>query len=309
MNSQPQDAVITGGDQPEGWHERQAPMHLLLIDDLGELWRGDSRRLRAAFDSPYSGGEFVEYAVKNLGFVAINTYGTSCQMRLRPGFVAERALQGLRKWLERSKFERFVITRFEGGWRDELVKAGNLMWRLDEIHVRGQPSRPDDFLSTPLAAGPLDAATPLTEIIGSWGHLVNQYETETILRLLRTVFRDQFAVFRQQPDQGKLVFKELGDRMYSRYETWRECAIGAPIEEQPDRAFGKWVAETYQEVLAQGTPRHDQVDAILHCPYQGGRYRRRYRRLIFPLQQGSAGQLLVSGSFNDPSVDLRVPAR
>ena len=283
-------------------------MHILLIDDLGELWRGDSRRLRAAFDSPYSGGEFVEYAVKNLGFVAINTYGTSCQMRLRPGFVAERALQGLRKWLHGSKFERFVITKFEGGWRDELVKACNLMLRLEEILLKGQPARPDDFLSAPLTAAVPDGASPLAEIIEDWPRLVNEYEADTIVRLLRTVFRDQFVVVRPKPDQGRLVFQEFGNKMYSRYETWRECAIGAPIEEQPDRAYGRWVSEAYHQALAGGLPRQDMVDAILRCP-ETGRFRRRYRRLIFPIATGSSGQLLVGGSFDDPSVDLRVPRR
>jgi hypothetical protein len=283
-------------------------MHLLLIDDLGELWRGDSRRLRAAFDSPYSGGEFIEYAVKNLGFVAINMYGTSCQVRLRPGFVAEKALSGLRNWLEPIRFERVVISKFEGGWRDELVKATNLMRRLEEILVRGQQTRPDDFLASPMASASFDKLTPIADIIEGWTHLTNAYEAETIIRLLRAVFRDQFVVVKQQPDYGRLVFKEFGDKMYSRYETWRECAIGAPIEEQPDRAFGRWVAEAYREAMADGLPRLDKVDAILHCP-EGGRYRRRYRRLIFPLAAGSAGQFLVGGSFDDNSVDLRIPVR
>ena len=66
-------------------------MALLLIDDQGHLWDGASRTLRASFDSPYSGGEFSDYAVTNLGFVAANAYGGSCQIRLRPNFVTDAA--------------------------------------------------------------------------------------------------------------------------------------------------------------------------------------------------------------------------
>ena len=58
-------------------------MSLLLIDDQGEIWDGQSRKLRQSFGSPYSGGEFSDYAVANLGFVALNVYGGSCQVRPR----------------------------------------------------------------------------------------------------------------------------------------------------------------------------------------------------------------------------------
>lgn len=100
-------------------------MHVYLIDDQGELWHGESRQMRAAFGSPFSGTEFVDFAVRNLGFVAINIHGASCQMRLRPSFAAPRALISFRNWLQQAKVERVVITIFEdgrqGGWQDELV--------------------------------------------------------------------------------------------------------------------------------------------------------------------------------------------
>ena len=299
---------MSGGPSLTRRMTRAGRMSLLLIDDQGELWRGESRQLRAAFDSPHSGGEFVEYAVKNLGFVAINMYGSSCQVRLRPGFVGGRAIAGFRNWLQQIPVQRVVLTTFDKGWRDELIQPGRIAERLDSLLGATAAPGTDTFLSSPIPVAAFGQASPLGAIIENWTHLVSEYEADTLLRLLRSVFRDQYVIVKRQPEHDRLIFQEFGDKMYWRYETWRTCAIGAPIEEQPDRGFGRWVAESYREALADGTPRHDKVDAILHCP-ESGRIRRRYRRLIFPVATASAGELVVGGSFDDLSVDLRIPSR
>jgi hypothetical protein len=125
-------------------------MSLLLIDDQGQFWRGESRQLRAAYDSPYSGGEFVEYAVKNLGFVAINVYGASCQLRLRPNFIGIRVVEALRDWLSATKIERVVLTTFETGWKDEFVPAARIHSRLETLVESEKTEQLPDFLATPL---------------------------------------------------------------------------------------------------------------------------------------------------------------
>lgn len=280
-------------------------MNLLLIDDLGELWHGESRRLRAAFDSPYSGGEFVEYAVKNLGFVAINVYGTSCQVRLRPGFAATKALDAFRNWLQRSRFERVVITKFENGWRDELVRPAEAERRVDALVQPERSRAPDDHLAETLDPAAMSSRPMLADLTESWPQVAEAYDVDTLVRLLRTAFDERFVIVRRSPDRQKLYFQEFGDRIYARYEPWRTCAVGAPIQEQPDRAYGRWVSNLYQQSVDQDSPRLDAVDAIVRCP-QRGRSRFRYKRAIFRLASGSTGDLFLAGSFEDPSIDLRI---
>lgn len=280
-------------------------MNLLLIDDLGELWHGESRRLRAAFDSPYSGGEFVEYAVKNLGFVAINVYGTSCQVRLRPGFAATKALDAFRNWLQRSRFERVVITKFENGWRDELVRPAEAERRVDALVQPERSRAPDDHLAETLDPAAMSSRPMLADLTESWPQVAEAYDVDTLVRLLRTAFDERFVIVRRSPDRQKLYFQEFGDRIYTKYEPWRTCAVGAPIQEQPDRAYGRWVSNLYQQSVDQDSPRVDAVDAIVRCP-QRGRSRFRYKRAIFRLASGSTGDLFLAGSFEDPSIDLRI---
>lgn len=279
-------------------------MSLLMIDDQGEIWRGDSRQLRVAFDSPYSGGEFCEYAVKNLGFVAINLYGLSCQVRLRPKFVGEKTFKALRDWLRRGKMQRVVMSVFDKEWRDELVHARQIEGRLEALLPASSPARPGDFLSKPMPVESLEARPKLRDVVASWPYLAENYDLETLLKVVRSIFDDRFVVVSKSEADNRLVFAEIGQKLFSPYDTWRSCAVGAPIEEQPDRNYGRWIADTYNRASSVRSPQNDAVDSLVRLP--AGRSRFCYRRLIFPLPARSAGQLLIGGSILDPTIDLRV---
>ena len=58
---------------------------------------------------------------------------------------------------------------------------------------------------------------------------------------------------------------------------------GLRVEDQPDYFYGKWVAEAYRMTKGDGTPRLEDVDAIINKP-GAGRSRVRYTRLIVPMQ-------------------------
>jgi hypothetical protein len=129
-------------------------MALLVADERGRLWHGDARSMRAAYGAPFAGPEFVDYAVKNLGFAAIHRRGGSCEIRLRPGFVARGALDGVRSWLETVPMDRLMLTTFSlEGWRSELFgKARWFRW-IETADVRLEPS-PATRLGRPERAGP-----------------------------------------------------------------------------------------------------------------------------------------------------------
>ena len=104
---------------------------------------------------------------------------------------------------------------------------------------------------------------------------------------------------------GKLVFHSFGTDLFADYDTWRTCAVGAPMEEMPDRSYGRLVAPSYYETLAENAPRVEEVDAIIRWP-RNGRSRLRYKRLIVPLKHQDGSPLLVGGSVLDHRVDLRI---
>ena len=283
-------------------------MSLFLVDDQGEMWRGDSRQLRIAFDTPFSGGEFIEYAIKNLGFVAINIYGASCEVRLRPGFVSAKTFRALLQFVEKATTERIVITSFDKGWQHQLVNHAQAAPRLEQVVQVAQAALSPTttaFLSRPIESKTISSQPELGRIFENWNFLIENYDTDTILNVLRSLFAEKYVVVKRSTSNGKLVFQEIGDLIYTGSDTWRECAIGAPIEEQPDRSYGRWVSGAYYDAIGQQAPRQDAVDVIMRGPTTD-RYRLCYRRLIFPLRVSSTEALMVGGSIRDRNIDLRI---
>ena len=280
-------------------------MSLLLIDDQGEIWDGQSRKLRQSFGSPYSGGEFSDYAVANLGFVALNVYGGSCQVRLRPTVVSDRSSRTLQDWLNRTRNDRVVLTWLDGDWHNELLRAGpSCLRRIDELMSNAHRTMPNDFLSRKMTAEELPAGSPLREILENWPSLSVASGQRALMNLVEQSLGQRHLSVKKSNDRGKLVFHSFGEELFSDYETWRTCAVGAPMEEMPDRTYGKLVAPGYYDTMAENAPRVEEVDAMIRWPHNG-RARLRYKRLIVPLHTEPATPLLIGGSILDHRIDLR----
>ncbi len=281
-------------------------MSLLLIDDQGEIWDGQSRRLREAFDSPFSGGEFTEYAVANLGFIALNVFGTSCQIRCRPSLTGERTHRALRTWLGQKSCERIILTWFNQDWTNELVRGAEAaLMRMEQLAIGSRKPKPTDFLSRLLPDAELHPKSPLGELVRDWRQLAVPSSQHSLIKLLEQTIGNRYVIVKQDPGINRVIFHEFGEGMYSKYETWRNCAIGAPVEEQPDRNYGKWVADAYAEAFAANRPMIADIDAIVRWP-QEGRARMRYKRVLVPLISASGAPMVLGGSLLDNRIDLRV---
>ena len=89
-------------------------MNLLMIDDRGELLTGDVVRRRMSFAAVHSTDEFSAYVVKNMGFIALDLYGRSCQIRCRPSILSQPSLERLAAWLASAPADRFALCPAHG---------------------------------------------------------------------------------------------------------------------------------------------------------------------------------------------------
>ncbi len=102
-----------------------------------------------------------------------------------------------------------------------------------------------------------------------------------------------------------MIFREIGDGFVSYTAEWAMQAIGKPISEQDDRAYGQWVESVYRQVLATGLPAVADVDVVVTTS-KLGRTRLRYKRVLLPARTLGGGMWLLNSSIIDPSIDLRV---
>jgi len=283
-------------------------MSVRLIDDQGQDWSANSRQIREAFDSPYSGGEFVDYAVANLGFAAVNDYGSSYQIRLRPSLIGEKCFRVLTEWLRLAKSERVVLSWYGTDWSYELFRTPvAAASRIEQLVRSSRTSKQEDFLSRKVSTHELHPTSPLGHLIRNWSAYSAPSSRDTLVNLMRSTLGERYVIVRKNDNDGRISFQQFGRDLFSKYETWRSCAVGAPIEEQPDRVYGRWIASTYGEAFESEGPVVTDVDAIVRWPH-AGRARMRYRRVLVPLRTTSGPPLLLGGPIFDNRIDLRLNA-
>ena len=281
-------------------------MALLLIDDQGHLWDGASRTLRASFDSPYSGGEFSDYAVTNLGFIAANAYGGSCQIRLRPNFVSESAHKSLTHWLSSGRIDRIVLSWLDHEWHHELLRSRETaVARVAELAEIAKRAQPNDFLAHAVTADELPESTALGILLRYWERLSEPEGHASLMSLLNKALGNRYVLVGKDKSTAKMVFREFGGGLFNHYEAWRANGVGVPLDELPDHNYGLWAAEAYRQAMAEGSPHIHDVDAIVKWPHVG-RTRMRYRRVIVPIAAETEGDVMLGGSIIDNRIDLRI---
>ena len=281
-------------------------MALLLIDDQGQIWDGASRTLRSSFDSPYSGGEFSDYAVTNLGFIATNAYGGSCQIRLRPSFVAPEALRSLLHWVNSGRIDRIVLSWLDKDWHHELLRSRETaVARVGELVEAARYTQPNDFLAHEVKAGQLPENTALGILLRYWDRLSEPEGHASLMNLLNKALGNRYVLAQRDPQIAKMVFREFGGGLFNHYDAWRSNGVGVPIEDLPDHSYGRWIADAYDTAMTDRAPRIADVDAIVKWPHVG-RTRMRYRRVIVPYSDVQGENWILGGSIIDNRIDLRL---
>ena len=281
-------------------------MALLLIDDQGHLWDGSSRTLRASFDSPYSGGEFSDYAVTNLGFIAANAYGGSCQVRLRPDFITQAAHNSLKHWLTSGRIDRIVLSWLDKEWHHEMLKSRDTaVARVAELVEIAKRARPKDFLAHAVTAEELPESTALGILLRYWERLSEPEGHASLMNLLNKALGNRYVMVGKDQSTEKMVFREFGGGLFNHYEAWRANGVGVALDALPDHEYGQWAADAYRQVLVEGEPRIHDVDAIVKWPHIG-RTRMRYRRVIVPMAADGNDNVMLGGSIIDNRIDLRI---
>jgi hypothetical protein len=283
-------------------------VHLLLIDDFGELRSDRSEVVRTSFASTYISGRVSNYLVKNLGFAAINFFGSSCEVRLRPAIATDRCLASLMRFLLIRRIERIVLNHFTDDWNLELT--GNIEAferRVNELVRRERRTQINDFLAEPRPVDVVHSDTTFKGILDSWNEFGRNAGKATMSRLLKTVTDGRYAIIRHDPSEDSFRIAELGGGYLSFSPRFRTQCRGTDLAAQPDAEYGKFVADAYRRSLQQSEPIIEDVDAII-ATHDMGRRRIRYRRLVLSRPGINGENWIVSSSILDPRIDLREKA-
>jgi len=281
-------------------------MRSVIFDDRGELWDARTRCLAHELQASIGGEELVDYAIRNLGFVAVKDLGGSLRISLRPAIVSPIAFSALLYWLHDRAVDRVLISFLDRDWSHEMLGSRQdavrkLMARIDF----GQGSREGDFLQQSLPLESLPASSPLKGVLDLWSASGGKFDRERLAPLLERALNGRFVLVEAVPDKPSLVIKDVGGGLTKPAKYWLGRSIGNRVEDQPDYDYGRWIADFYRQVLTTGEPSLSDVDAVINWPHHA-RQSFRYRRLVVPFNGSGSSTMLLGASLIDPAINLRV---
>jgi hypothetical protein len=281
-------------------------MQCVLFDDRGETWDAGSPRLAKALQASIASEELTAYAVRNLGFVAVNEEPRSVRIRLRPAVVSPIALSALIYWLHDHHKHRFVLSSLDRNWSHEVVgERDEVVRRLMHGIANRVPDREGDFLQRQRPLHQLPRSSPLRAMLNIWSDCNGKYDLERLRPLLEKALEGRFVLVEAPFGASNLVIKDIGSGLRKPAGQWLARSIGLRVEDQPDYAYGRWVARSYRSVIDSGEPDLRDVDAVISWPQQS-RQSFRYRRLLLPFKTADNSAVLLGATLVDPSINLRV---
>lgn len=281
-------------------------MQCLVFDDRGEIWDAKSPGLADGLSASIGGEALTTYAIKNLGFIAANISNDSLRIRLRPAVVSQIALSSLLYWLHDQPFHRVLLSLLDGEWSHELLRTrGEAAARLLSRVKVNLDDRLGDFLNKPKPLHDLPHVSPLRALLNAWSDCNGKYDRERLAPLLEKGVNGRFVLVEAAQSSPSLFIKDVGSGFTTVGKYWLSRSIGQRVEDQPDYAYGKWVAGLYRQVLSTGEPGLEEVDAVIAWP-DNPRRSYRYRRLIVPFESGPTSTKLLAATLVDQNIDLRV---
>lgn len=280
-------------------------MNTILIDDRGDVWANASLRLRDAFAPTCSDDEYCDYLIRNLGFVSVSVFGRSCQFKLHPAVLTSNTLDSLIHWLATRQFDRYVMNYYDREWKFELHgEADVVTGRLLMLFSLKQLVRPSDFIAEEMVAGEQADNPMFASLIKSWPELVTNLHQDGLRNILNTLTKGRYFLVRVDSAHDRLVYHAAGNGFTKLNNDWLSSVRETPIDQQPDRAYGRWVRAGYKKILTENRPMLEAIDAIVDSP-EVGRHRLRYQRIMLPARSPDNTRWLLGASAMDNSIDLR----
>ena len=270
-----------------------------LIDDGGCVVQPPYARLAEQVGAPRADFNLPEYFVRNMGFVWVRAVRGGIRVAIRPAIVGPLALATLCYDLADRASERVLVSYLTDRWMHEIVHPSiGLFTRLTQLVEQAKSGdRSAEPLAAPRHLDMFESARrhPLGRMLALWrdtggiirpGVMDAMQSTGTFERTMVGCWDGALAGF---------VFVRSGAQFRMYDPDWHRQCAGRPIADQPDRAYGRWVARTLRDVSVAGAPRFEFVHAVIGDS-RSGRPPWRYERIVLPWRNERGERIVTTTS-------------
>ncbi|MGI9410719.1 MAG: hypothetical protein ACR2OV_11635 [Hyphomicrobiaceae bacterium] len=278
-----------------------------LITPTGELIAADPATLRCRTGAIVADDGLAGFLIRNMGYASIGRNGDTIAVRLAPARLTLAAYTRLAELLEESQSRRVSISSYNGEWQYEILPGVHqALERLARLLMtaRGDVG-PRFYIAEPRAVSNLPPDHPFTKLIARWRVGGGRLKVSDEREVLDGAIGGRYSIIAVDRQTGQAVFKALGPGYELYDQGWTERFVGQRVDDQPDIAYGRSVANCYRAAIAGNKPQLTDVDAIIRNPKLRCSLHGRYKRLALPLATYDDEALLLSTTLLDHSVDFR----
>lgn len=283
----------------------------LLIDDEGGVNDSRSLALRTRLNAVQAGDAFGDYAVRNLGFVALLPSQKSAHVRLRPSHVSPVAFAGLMYWLADHEPDRVMLTAWEqGDWQHQMLGNGEAAaTKIAQMVARAQRRSDDSFLAEERNIDALPTDDPMHQLYEARAELeaaVRRHDLDLAGRIMSAHVGGRHLMSSADHNLKRIILSSVGNGFAEEASYWMSRIVGHRLEDMPDARYGAWTAESYAAAMREGIARLHDIDIMVQWPSEKKR-RYRTRRLLLPMKDSQERPVVLSASLPDAAIDLRRP--
>ena len=241
----------------------------MLATPDGEWVFEGSPEFHAALGDPDPDYDATLFAVKNLGFISMETMGGAViEIGLHPRNVELPALLAVQHQLQSSRVQLFRIKYFDAAWNSEIVYSSErAISRLSDLCSRPiVPPQSQKFQVDPQDYSLLFQTNdnPLRLMVQKWRMSFGYFDSSVISFVIKHQLLSRTVVVGVKPRKSEPTFRFIGEG----HENWLDREqqfqiIGEKVQNLPDKEYGSWVSEFYRSVAANGEPRYDFVTAAI----------------------------------------------
>lgn len=278
-------------------------MKTVLFDEKGIAQDATSPSFRRRMDA-LPGFDLVRFMVVNAGWVAIRADRTRLVLTVRPSKVLGAALAGALYFIGDADDGPCCLVLLEAGdlVTYEFRSRSELITALCDAVGMAQPNNSHRFKrkSVPYELLSRDCK-PALDLLEVWAELDGKFDMERLWRCINISWRGRFAVVRADRDAMRVTALGLGFKELARF--WGAGAVSERLHDQPDAAYGLWLANAYRQAIHSQSPLIEQVDCNVEWAELGMR-RHRYWRVIIPMTTAEGSNVALGVTLPDRSIAL-----
>jgi len=257
----------------------------IIIDDDGEPWPIDAPELARRLGCRDLRFGLADFAVAERGFIHIRPIETGVRVALRPGAFSPVTLAGTLQGLNDLSPRRILLV--VGSGRDRMAELFTSIFEFVERaeHLASDPAIEVrvPHLSVPrgihnLATAPFAVVRPIVEF---WRQRRGELTEDVHSVIIQDQAYRRAVLARRIKGTSRFIVEYLG----AGHQHLRPCeslsTIGRDVQEQPDRQYGAWIAQAYDEASRSHRLRVDSIRAQVGTS-AAILLRARYDRVLMP---------------------------